>query len=192
MGQKAITIYTPDGETPHISADDDAFIYRTIFGAESGILGGLTCMKSSGNSLRLTGGGVMNRGRILRIPDGEEVELTVANGTAGYRRYDSVIAELIKGGGDTADIFRIRLLTGAPAADAPQAPSLTKSSLLNQGDCHQVELFRVLIEGTDISSVNRVAVVLTAANGGSGGRMTWGTDAPSGGSDGDIYFRIVG
>ena len=36
MGQKAITIYTPDSATPHIYAEDDAQIHRALIGS-SGI-----------------------------------------------------------------------------------------------------------------------------------------------------------
>ena len=36
MAQKAITIYTPDTEDPHIYAEDDAQVHRAIFGG-SGI-----------------------------------------------------------------------------------------------------------------------------------------------------------
>ena len=68
MSQKAITIQTPDWEIPHITADDDAFIYASLAGVQSGILGDLTCVKVDNNTVRLSGGGVMNRGHILRIP----------------------------------------------------------------------------------------------------------------------------
>lgn len=190
MGQRAITIYTANGADAHISADDDAFIYSAIFGVKSGILGSLTCTKVSDNTVRLTGGGAMNRGHILRIPDGETLDLTVGSGTAGYKRYDSVVAEFIKGGGETADVYRIRVIPGTPAVSAPQAPTMTHTSLLNPNDVNQIELFRLYLEGTTLSGITQIIqnlqgrADLTA--------ISYGTAAPSGGNNGDVYFRIVG
>ena len=64
MGQKAITIYTPEGTAAHIAAEDDAFIHRCMLGAESGILDALSCVKVDDNTVRLSGGGVSNCGYI--------------------------------------------------------------------------------------------------------------------------------
>ena len=58
MGQKAITIYTPSSAAPHISAEDDAFIYHSLLGNKSGILGALSCVKTAANAISLSGGGV--------------------------------------------------------------------------------------------------------------------------------------
>ena len=41
MGQKAITIYTPEGTAAHITAEDDAFIHRCMLGGVSGVIGSL-------------------------------------------------------------------------------------------------------------------------------------------------------
>lgn len=189
MGQRAITIYTPDGADPHIAADDDAFIYGAIFGTKSGILGTLTCVRIDDNTVRLAGGGVMNRGHILRIPDGESLDLTVANGTAGYKRYDSVVAEFVKGGGETADVYRIRIVQGTLSTGTPPVPSLVKTSLLNRGDVNQIELFRLYLNGTVLSGITQIIGSLPGRN--DVPTISYGTAAPSGGSNGDIYFRIV-
>ena len=86
MGQKAITIYTPDGTAAHIAAEDDAFIHRSVLGSASGILGSLSCGRVDDNTVRLSGGGVSNRGYILYVPVGETAELSIDSGTAGYNR----------------------------------------------------------------------------------------------------------
>ena len=157
MGQRAITVYTPENADPHITADDDAFIYRVIFGADSGILGALVCVKVDDNTVRLSDGGAMNVGHILRIPDGETLELAVENGLAGSKRCDSVIIEFIKGGGNTADICHLCVVTGSPTSGTPQPPTLSTSNLRNQGDVNQVELFRLTLDGTTLTSVAQTA-----------------------------------
>lgn len=160
MGQKAITIYTPASAAPHITADDDAFIYKSVLGGKDGILGNLTCAKVNNNTIRLSGGGVSNLGHILRIPDGETLDLSINTGSAGYKRYDSVVAEFVKGGGDTADTYTIKVVQGTAAASSPSAPTMTTSKLLNLGDKNQIELYRIYINETTLSTITRIAKVL--------------------------------
>ena len=188
MGQKAITIYTPSTVAPHITADDDAFIYRSLLGGVSGILGNLTCVKVDNNNIQLSGGGVSNRGHILRIPDDEVLSLSISTGSAGYRRYDSVVAEFVKGGGDTADSYEIKVIQGTAAASSPSAPTLITSELLNTGDKNQVELYRVYINEAILSSITRVADKLPAT----ATKITYGTgNPPNSGNDGDIYLKYI-
>ena len=163
MGQKAITIYTPEGTAAHIAAEDDAFIYRCVLGASSGILGALSCVKVDNNTVRLSGGGISNKGYILRIPDGESVELAVENGTAGYNRIDTVAAVFTRGGGDIADTHVFSVIKGTPVTGTPAAPSLTASALLTQGNVNQIAIFNVRITGSEITSVSRASVLLPAS-----------------------------
>lgn len=181
MGQRAITIYTPSMAAPHITADDDAFTYASLAGLQSGILGDLTCVKVDNNTVRLSGGGAMNRGHILRIPTGENLDLTVATGSAGATRYDSVVAEFVKGGGDTADSYQIKVVQGTTSP-----PALTQSTLTATGNVNQVELYRIYISGTTLSTITQIAEKILKSP-----KITYGTAKPSGGNDGDIYFKIV-
>ena len=182
MGQRAITIYTPEGTAPHISAEDDAFIHRCAFGGTSGILGSLSCVRVDDNTVRLSGGGVSNRGYILRIPDGENVELAVDNGEPGKNRIDAVAAVFTKGGGDVADTHSFAVVKGTSAAGSPAAPALADSAPASVGDVCRLALFYVSITGTQITGVSRVAPSLPAS--GSLPSVTYGSAAPSGGSEG--------
>ena len=164
MSQKAITIQTPDWEVPHITADDDAFIYASLAGVQSGILGDLTCVKVDNNTVRLSGGGVMNRGHILRIPADEVLELTVDSGTAGYKRYDVVAAEFVKGGGEVADSYEIKIVKGESSSTIPQAPTMVTSDLIDSGDVNQVALFKLWINGTTMSVAQRMIDTIQDAN----------------------------
>lgn len=179
MGQRAITIYTPSSADPHITADDDAFTYASLAGIESGILGGLTCIKVNNNTVQLSGGGAMNRGHIIRIPTGEFIDLTIETGSASATRYDSVVAEFVKGGGDTADSYQIKVIQGTTSP-----PTLTTSALTAAGDVNQIELYRIYINGVTLSTITQIAKKISH-------NISYGTAAPSGGSSGDIYFKIV-
>ena len=112
MGQKAITIFTPSGASAHISAEDDAFVHRCMLGADSGIIGSLSCVKVDDNTVRLSGGGVSNHGYIMWIPEGETLELSVDAGVAGYNRIDTVASVFTRGGGDVADTHTLTVIKG--------------------------------------------------------------------------------
>lgn len=156
MAQKALTIYTPAGTEPHISAQDDAFIRRSLQRRESGILGDLKCVRVSNNTVRLSGGGASNKGYILWVPDGESLDLTVTSGTQGMGRRDLVIAEFKKGGGNTPDSLVFKIASGT-ASVTPRDPSLVTSDLLQMGDVNQIAVFRIILDGLNISSIERVA-----------------------------------
>lgn len=163
MSYKAITIFTPAGSEPHITAEDDAFIYDSLLGGRSGILGGLTCKKTSGNAVRLAGGGVSNGGYILYIPKNESHDLLVASGTQSLRRHDLVVAEFRKGGGAEADSHVFKIIKGTASAN-PSDPTLTVSDLLTAGNIRQIALFRIIVDGTAISTIERVAPAACAGD----------------------------
>lgn len=158
MSEKAITIYTPSDSAPHITADDDAFIYNSLLGGKSGILGAMTCTNDSAGNLVISGGGVSNLGYIMRIPRGEDVTLTVPNGTQGLNRIDTVVSQFTKGGGTASDSHIIALVKGT-ASENPVPSSITTGELVNMGDVNQVPLFYVQLNG-----VNIVGIVQAAKN----------------------------
>ena len=152
MSYKAITIYTPAGSDPHIAAEDDAFIYDSIFACTSGRLGGLKCERMNNNTVRLSGGGAANRGYILRVSAGNSHDLTISSGTQKYTRHDLVVARFTRGGSDTADVHEFAVVEGV-ASDSPVDPPLTTSELMMYGDVNEVALFRVVVRELEIVSV---------------------------------------
>lgn len=161
MGQKAITIYTPSSAAPHISAEDDAFIYHSLLGNKSGILGALTCTKTAANAVRLSGGGVAYNGRILWIPTGQTLDLSIIDGSV-----NRVVAEFTAGGGDVADNYEIKV---------------TQNAVAN----NQFELFRIAANGTISKIAKNLPETVSVPT------ITYGTLNPSGGNDGDIYLKVT-
>ena len=186
MGQKAITIYTPSGTAAHITAEDDAFIHRCVLGGNSGIIGSLSCVRVDDNTVRLSGGGMSNRGYILWIPDGETLELSVDAGSAGYNRVDTVAAVFTRGGGDAADTHVFSVIKGTPVTGTASAPSLTSSQLLSQGSVNQAAVFYINISETEITSVTRAASLLPSF--GTGVGISVQQAQPSSPATGDLWF----
>ena len=164
MSYKAITIYTPPSAAAHIAAEDDAFIYNALAGGRSGILGSLTCTVVNDTTVRLSGGGgAINKGYVLYVPNGSSHSLTVSTGTQSLKRHDLVVAEFIRGGGSTADIHRFRIITGT-ASSNPTDPALTTSNLLSTGSTNQIALFRLKLNGLTLESAEPVARNITSSS----------------------------
>lgn len=188
MGQKAITIYTPEGTAAHITPEDDAFIYRSLLGGIFGIIGSLKCEKVDDNTVRLSGGGASNKGFILRIPEGETVELSIDNGEPGKSRIDIVASAFTKGGGEIADSHVFTVIKGTPAASNPSAPAapVIPIAQLTTGSTTYAVLFYVYITGSQITGITRVADRLPAASSLPG--IFVQQSQPASPSTGDLWF----
>ena len=161
MGMKAINIYTPDTAVPHIYAEDDAQIYRSLIGSSGITLADnqLACVIVNDNTIRLSSGLYSMQGYMLAVQSGTTQDLTVDSGSAGAYRHDLVIADFIRGGGNDADQYEFKILKGANASSAAAAvdPALTQDDLTQGGSHRHEAVYRVIISGTEISSVERVA-----------------------------------
>jgi len=161
MGQKAITIYTPTTASPHINAEDDAQIHRAYFGG-SGITEAdslLACTKISDTSVRLASGLFCNQGYMVSVSGGTTSTLAVGAGSANTYRKDYVVADFTRGGGATADTHVFVVVAGTPAATEVGAslPALTQDELGAGGARRQEPLFSILMNGTSLSTITRIA-----------------------------------
>ena len=182
--QKAINIYTPPSAAPHVTADDEAFIYDAVCRGQSGRFGDLSASVES-DTVVLSGGGAIYKGHIIYVPDGETHVLDVSAGTSGQHRKDLIVAEFVKGGGDVADAFIFKVLEGASADSASNAadPTLQTGSLTVSGDINQVALFRIIWNET-------TATVETLADNVAPRMIIIGSSAaPSTGAPGSIYMQ---
>lgn len=161
MAQKAITIYTPDSAAPHIYAEDDAQIHRALIGSSGITLADnqLACTIVNDNKVRLASGLYSMQGYMIVVQAGTTEDLTVDSGSAGAYRHDLVIADFERGGGDAADAFEFKIVKGtnANSASAAADPALVQDDLTTGGSHRQETLYRLIINGTEISTVERVA-----------------------------------
>ena len=63
---------------------------------------------------------------------------------------------------------------------------MTHSGLAAKGQINQIELFRIYINGTEISTIAQAIATLPTIP-----VITYGTANPSAGNNGDIYFKIT-
>lgn len=161
MAQKAITIFTPDTEAPHIYAEDDAQVHRAIFGG-SGITDAderLAATIVDNNTVRIASGLYCNQGYLHVVPAGETIALTIGSGTSGVFRRDLIISEFVRGGGSVADTLQFKVIQGAEASSLAEAqrPALTQDNIAAGGATRQEALYEVVVNGTTITEVNRIA-----------------------------------
>lgn len=161
MAQKAITIYTPTDTAPHIYAEDDAQVHRALIGGSGITLADelLACTVVNANTVRLSSGVYSIQGYLVCVQGGTTADLPVESGMAGSYRHDLVVAEFVRGGGSVADQITFKVIKGADANSESGAvdPSLTQQDLISGGSTRQEALYRLIISGTTISQVERVA-----------------------------------
>lgn len=163
MAQKGITLYTATDAEPHISASDDAAIYRSVFGSNSGITDAdnrLACTRVNDTTISVDTGVFSNQGYMLRVD--APINLSVDMGQAGYFRRDLVVAEYTIGGGLTSDTHVLKVIKGTQNASEAGAtdPALTQDSLItgSAGNKRQEPLFRLRISGTSLGvDIERIA-----------------------------------
>lgn len=161
MGQKGITLYTKTADAAHITAGDDAAIYRALLGSTSGITEAddqLAAARVSDTSVSIATGVFSNQGFMLRVD--APITLAVEVGQAGFNRNDLVVAEYTIGGGATSDVHILKVIKGTQTAGSAADPTLEQDSLITgtAGDKRQEPLYRLTLAGTTLSgTITRIA-----------------------------------
>jgi hypothetical protein len=166
MAQKMITGYTPPGASGHIYAADDAQMHRGLF-TESGILESdlmLACAVVDNNNVQLASGMYSNQGYLVSVPGGSTETLPVFSGTEGLYRKDLIVADFERGAGEVADTHEITVVSGEPAVSMATAedPTLIQQDLTAGGVRRQEALYRIVLYGLQIISVERLARIVAA------------------------------
>lgn len=156
-GLKALNINTPPEAEPHIYAEDDAAIYKAIFGGDGVSTIGQACKATvlSNNKVRIADGVLCVDGHMARIPYGEYEDCEIMNGQSGKNRNDIIVAKFETtgtGGIDTMTCEAIRGTAGETAVD----PELTQDDIYAGGKVREYPLYRVKIEGLSITAVEQM------------------------------------
>lgn len=160
-GLKALNINTPPEEEPHIYAEDDAAIYKAIFGGDGVSTIGQACKATvlSNNKVRIADGVLCVDGHMARIPYGEYEDCEIMNGQSGKNRNDIIVAKFETtgtGGIDTMTCEAIQGTAGETAVD----PELTQDDIYAGGKVREYPLYRVKIEGLSITDVEQMFEII--------------------------------
>lgn len=141
-----------DGST--VAARDDAFIYQVMTG-KSGIFNYGNKMSHtvvSSNLIRIKDGIAQVQGRNYVIYPSEVVDVTIENGTQGNKRNDIIVMEFSRT--SSKEEMMIKVVKGTASTATAADPKLTQQDTLASGTKYQMPLYRVKIDGINISAVD--------------------------------------
>ena len=155
MGLKGLTVNTAPEAEPHIYAEDDAAIYQAICGPDGVFEIGQKCESQviSNNKVRVKDGVIIVGGHFARIPYGDYIDFEIANGQAGKKRNDILIAKFTTTGSGGIDTFTGVVKQGAAVTGTATDPALTQNDLYQGGKIREMPLYRVKLDGLSITEV---------------------------------------
>lgn len=191
MAQKGLI---KNSDTADVSAENMAAAFHAIIGS-SGILdrfNNLACTKIGDNSVQMNSGIYSLRGFLLAVEPGTTANLTIDSGTAGQKRNDLVVAELVKsGGGVGIDTLQFKIIKGTSTSGIPVDPTLVQQDVNAAGVTCQEALFRVKLDGVTITTIEAVASLI-----GNAASLAAALDnrsiVASGGNEADGYYTKYG
>lgn len=160
-GLKAVNINTPPEAEPHIYAEDDAAIYKAIFGSDGVSTIGQACKATvlSNNKVRIADGVLCVDGHMARIPYGEYEDCEIMNGQPGKNRNDIIVAKFETTGTGGIDTMTCEVIQGT-AGETAVDPELTQDDIYAGGKVREYPLYRVKIEGLSITAVEKMFEVI--------------------------------
>ena len=160
-GLKALNINTPPEAEPHIYAEDDAAIYKAIFGGDgvSTIRQACKATVLSINKVRIADGVLCVDGHMARIPYGEYEDCEIMNGQSGKNRNDIIVAKFETTGTGGIDTMTCEVIQGT-AGETAVDPELTQDDIYAGGKVREYPLYRVKIEGLSITAVERMFEII--------------------------------
>lgn len=142
MGLKGLTVNTAPEAEPHIYAEDDAAIYQAICGSDGVFDIGQKCESQviSNNKVRVKDGVIIVGGHFARIPYGDYIDFEIANGQAGKKRNDILIAKFTTTGSGGIDTFTGEVKQGAAVTGTATDPVLTQNDLYQGGKIITIQI----------------------------------------------------
>ena len=156
-GLKPITVNTPTEDEAHIYAEDDADIYRSLFGEDGVSSVGQACKATvlSNNKVRVADGVICVGGHFARIPYGDYIDCEIENGQSGQNRNDIIVARFETTGTGGIDTYTCEVKKGMAGSTATD-PEIVQEDLYKAGKVRELPLYRVKIEGLSITAVEQL------------------------------------
>lgn len=136
---------------PHVSASDqgsfvEAFIRSGEFVLEAGAKFAASIVTN--NQIRVNDGEMMMQGRHVKLNPGSYVDLTIENGSQGYRRSDLVVVRYTRNPDSGIEECNLVVLKGTPAESNPADPQYITGIINAEGALqHDFPLYRVSLSG---------------------------------------------
>ena len=159
---KIVTGYT--GE-PHVTSQQDRYINQGSFGSGCVVLptgNQLALTVNTATQLTLSDGAVSLQGCVGVIDAGETVTINIDPGTSGTARIDLVCVRYYKDNSGVEEMSIIVHKGSTFSGTTPIAPNYTGGIIAEGIHVSEYPLWRINIDGLAISSVERVAQVVSS------------------------------
>jgi len=149
---------------PHVTSQQERNTNIGIFGDNAHIIGGinseLAATVVSANLVEISDGMIVCEGCTAEIPRGTNDSLVIENGEQGKKRIDLIVARYTRDSGTAVENMELAVIKGTSAASNPAVPAHT-SGLIADGDSPvDFPLYKVNIDGINITSVDRLVDVV--------------------------------
>ena len=141
----------------HVTAADQGSLNAAVFGGGAYVLprgNRFSATIVSNNTIRIADGDIMIQGRHARLNEGSTVDLTIANGTQGYRRNDLIVARYTKAASTGIEAVNLVVIKGTPKASNPADPAYNTGDIItNHAATVDVPLYRVPLNGLNVQEL---------------------------------------
>ena len=115
----------------------------------------------SANEVQIADGLLVAEGCTAEVTRGTTESMTIENGSQGMLRTDLIVARYTKASGTAVEDMELAVIKGTPAASNPATPAYN-TGLIADGDSPvDFPLYKVNINGISITSVERIADVVS-------------------------------
>lgn len=148
---------------PHITETQIGLANQATFGPDDYVLGGgreSEAQVLTNNSIRIFDAVYCIQGRRDVIPASEYTDVTIANGTQGMNRNDIIVRRYEKDESSEIESTEYAVIKGIPNAGEALDPEVTIGDIRTGATLHEMKLYRVKIEGLNITAVEPLFNIL--------------------------------
>lgn len=149
---------------PHVTSQQLRDTNIGTFGGGAYILdvgSQMTATVVSANQVDIADGLLVAEGCTAEVARGTTSSMTIENGSQGMLRTDLIVARYTKAAGTAVEDMELAVIKGTPAASNPATPA-HNTGLIADGDSPvDFPLYKVNIDGISITSVERLADVVS-------------------------------
>lgn len=148
---------------PHITETQIGLANQATFGPDDYVLGGgreSEAQVLTNNSIRIFDAVYCIQGRRDVIPASGYTDVTIANGTQGMNRNDIIVRRYKKDESCEIESTEYAVIKGTPNAGEALDPEVTIGDIRTGATLHEMKLYRVKIEGLNITAVEPLFNIL--------------------------------
>mgnify|MGYP001623805555 CR=1 FL=1 len=182
---KDYTYEVIDEAKKKFSDKSEAIFKRDLYGLENFSLGVLDNLKAelSGQTVKVYSGDIIMQGRLFRLNEDVPAELDIDPGTSGTNRRDLIVARYHS---DNEEENCICTVIKGSESVSPKDPDILEGDILS-GEDSDMPLYRIILEGTEISGIERLFSTVPPFP-----RIRSGYTLPDTAMEGDIFLLLEG